>query len=89
MSVIADIYYGDYNACRPTGKEDFKLEADKKRLDLRSEQFAKTLSKEQKKEFKLITNARKELNSRELYITFEKGISFGTEYIMEIYASNS
>ena len=85
MSLIADIYYGDYKACRPMGEEEYKLEADKKHLDQRIAQFAKTLSEEQQKELKLITNARRELISRELYIMFEKGITFGTEYIIEIY----
>ncbi len=44
MSLIADIYYGDYKACRPMGEEEYKLEADKKHLDQRIAQFAKTLS---------------------------------------------
>ena len=85
MSILADIYYGDYSACKPTTAEEFKLEADKKRLDGRIAQFAKGLNEEVKKEFNLLMNSRNELMSREAYIMFEKGVEFGVSFIEEIY----
>ena len=84
MSVIADIYYGDYNACKPASKEEFQLEADKKRLEQRAAQFAKRLSDEDKKEFNLIMNSRNEIMSREAFIMFKKGTSLGAEFMNDI-----
>lgn len=84
MSIIEDLYYGDYKGCELPINERTEIEQSRKHIEELTDRFAKSLSKEQLRDFKIILNSLSEVETAENFYLFKNGFELGVHITCEI-----
>ncbi len=83
MSLLEELYFGDYKGCELPAEERKEIEADGRRIEARREKLTSSLDEEQCKELNIIFNALAETASKEKFYLYKNGFIAGVSLASE------